>query len=144
MSFVGLPVPGAAGVLASVIVFYEDMLPTMGRGSAIFNLGESVILYSLPFLAIGMALLMISRIPYPHLINLYFKGRKPFEHLVWLVIVISLIYWSLQSALLLIFCGFALSGFVRWFYYKIVIKAPRQTYLGLSVTLTNTTDSSDD
>ena len=144
MSFVGLPVPAAAGVLASLIIFYQDMLPTVGPGSAIYNIGEIVILYSLPFVAIGVALLMISRIPYPHLINQYFKGRKPVTHLFWSVAIIGLIYLcGLQSALLITFCGFALSGFVRWFYYKIIIKAPRQTYLGLSVKLSETTDSPD-
>lgn len=146
MSFVGLPVPAAAGVLASLIVFYEDTLPTMGRSSPIFNIGENVILCSLPFITIGVALLMISRIRYPHLINLYFKGRKPFEHLVWLIIVIGLIYWSLQSALLLIFCGFALSGFVKWFYYKVIIsKVSGQTRGAPSgLTIADTADPPDD
>jgi len=145
MSFVGLPVPGAAGVLASLVVFYEDMLPSLGTGSAVYNIGEIMILYSLPFVAIGAALLMISRIPYPHLINQYFRGRKPVTHLFWSVAIIGLIYLcGLQSALVITFCGFALSGFVRWFYYRIVLKAPRQTYTGLSVTLAETTDSPDD
>lgn len=143
MSFVGLPVPAAAGVLASLIIFYQDMLPTVGP--AIYNIGEIVILYSLPFVAIGVALLMISRIPYPHLINQFFKGRKPVTHLFWSVAIIGLIYLcGLQSALLITFCGFAISGFARWFYYKIILKAPRQTYLGLSVTLSEATDSADD
>lgn len=145
MSFIGLPVPAAAGVLASLILFYEVMLSTPGQNPWIFTIGKSIILYSLPFFAIGVALLMISRIPYPHLINQYFRGRKPVTHLFWSVAVIGLVYLcGLQSALLITFCGFALSGFVRWFYYKIVLKAPRQTYLGLSVTLTETTDSPDD
>ncbi len=145
MSFVGLPVPGAAGVLASLVVFYQDMLPTVGPESAIYTIGETLILYSLPFIAIGVALLMISRVPYPHLINQYFKGRKPLTHLFWSVAIIGLIYLcGLQSALVITFCGFALSGFVRWFYYKIVLKAPRQTYSGLSVTLAKPADSPDE
>ncbi|MHC5060432.1 MAG: CDP-alcohol phosphatidyltransferase family protein [Planctomycetota bacterium] len=145
MAFVGLPVPAAGGVLASIIVFYEDMLPTMGSESVIFSIGESVILYSLPFIAMGVALLMISRIPYPHLINQYFKGRKPVTHLFWSVAIIGLIYLcGLQSALLITFCGFAVSGVVRWFYYKIVVKDPRQTYLGLSVKLSDPSDSPED
>jgi len=120
MSFVGLPTPAAAGVLASLIIFYQDMLPAVGQGSWIFAIGENVIIYSLPFVAIGISVLMISRIRYSHVLNQYLKGRKPLEHLVWSLIVIGLIYWSLQSALLIMFCGFALSGFVRWFYYKII------------------------
>jgi CDP-diacylglycerol--serine O-phosphatidyltransferase len=128
MSFVGLPVPAAAGVLASLIVFYEDMLPTMGRGSAAFHIGENAILYSLPFVAIGVAVLMISRIRYPHLVNLYFKGRKPLAHLLWSVGIMGLIYLcGLQSALLIAFCGFAVSGFGKWFYYKAISKVSGQT-----------------
>jgi CDP-diacylglycerol--serine O-phosphatidyltransferase len=127
-SFVGLPVPGAAGVLASLIVFYEDMLPKMGAGSVFYNIGESAILYSLAFVAIGVAVLMISRIPYPHLVNLYFKGRKPLAHLLWSVAIIGLIYLcGLQSALLIAFCGFAISGFGRWFYHKAASRVSGQT-----------------
>jgi len=145
MSFIGLPVPGAAGVLASLVVFYEDMLPSLGTGSAIYNIGESLILYSLPFVAIGVGLLMISRIPYPHLINQYFKGRKPVTHLFWSVAIIGLIYLcGLQSALVISFCGFALSGFARWFYYRIIVKTPRRTYTGLSMKLAEATDLPDD
>lgn len=146
MSFVGLPVPAAAGVLASLIVFYEDMLPTMGQDSWVFNIGESVILYSLPFVSIGVALLMISRIRYPHMVNLYFKGRKPLAHLLWSVAIIGLIYLcGLQSALLITFCGFALSGFVKWFYYRAVMKVPGQPRSEPSaLTITDTVDSPND
>ena len=122
MSFIGLPTPGAAGVIASLVVFHQDMLLTVAKGSIISTIGQAVILYSLPFISIGIAVLMISRIRYPHLINLYLKGRKPMTHLFYSLAIFALIYlFGLQSALLLSFCGFAASGFIRWFYYKIII-----------------------
>jgi formate-dependent nitrite reductase membrane component NrfD len=34
----------------------------------------------------------------------------------------GLIIWSRQVAFLLIFCGFAASGFLRWFYYRVIHK----------------------
>jgi formate-dependent nitrite reductase membrane component NrfD len=33
---------------------------------------------------------------------------------------LGLIIWSRQVALVLIFCGFAASGFLKWFYLKVI------------------------
>ena len=43
---------------------------------------------------------------------------------MWLLLGIGVIVvWNLQVvALVLIFCGFAASGFVKWFYYKVIRK----------------------
>ena len=122
MSFMGLPTPAAAGVLASMVVFYEEMLVAVGPKTWMFQIGEGMIMYSLPFIAVGVAVLMISRIRYPHIVNQHLKGRKPFAHLVWLGGTIGLIYLcGLPSALLIVFCGFALIGFGKWFYYRIIV-----------------------
>lgn len=111
-NFAGLPTPAAAGVIASIVVFAE----MLGRvsGSDFFAASEHLMIYLLPFSAIGAALLMISRIHYPHLINKYLRGRKPFSYMIWLVVIIGLIYWSVQSSLLIIFCGYASVGFFQW------------------------------
>ena len=114
MSFVGLPTPAAAGVPASLVVFYEDMLLTAPADSLLLKVGEGVIIYSLPFVAIGVAILMIGRIRYPHLVNLYLRGRKPITHLQWSVVIFAMIVFFLQTALVISFCGFALTGFGKW------------------------------
>ena len=63
---------------------------------------------------------MIGRIRYPHLVNLYLRGRKPIGYLLWSVGIMGMIYlFRLQSALLISFGGFALSGFVRWFFNRL-------------------------
>jgi CDP-diacylglycerol--serine O-phosphatidyltransferase len=111
-SFAGLPTPAAAGVIASIVVFVEMLMRVSETG--IFASAEHLMLYLLPFAAIGVSLLMISRIPYPHLVNKYLRGRKPFSYMIWLVVIIGLIYWSVQSSLLIIFCGYAIMGFVQW------------------------------
>jgi phosphatidylserine synthase len=77
-------------------------------------------MYALPFLALGVAVLMVSRIRYPHVLNQYIKGKKPFAHLIRVLLGLGLIIWSRQAALVLIFCGFVASGFAKWFYYKIL------------------------
>lgn len=123
MVFVGLPTPAAAGVLASLVVFYEDLLPNVVKQTSwSYQLGETAILYTLPFISLGIAILMISRIRYPHVINQYLRGRKPFSYLFWMLALIGLVIWNLQAALTIIFCGFALSGFTKWCYYRFIIK----------------------
>ncbi len=109
MSFIGLPSPAAAGVLVSLIIFHQETLPSL-----------NVIIYVLPFTALGVAVLMVSRIRYPHIINQYLKGKKPFAYLIRVLLLLAFVIWNIQAALVLIFCGFAASSFVKWFYYKVI------------------------
>ncbi len=126
MSFVGLPTPAAAGVIASLVIFHQETVPELWAGSGVqaaasLLLGHFII-YLLPVLALGLAVLMISRIRYPHVINQYMRGKKPFAHLIWSLVIIWLVIWSLQIAFVLIFCGFAASGFLKWLYYRVIRK----------------------
>jgi phosphatidylserine synthase len=69
-----------------------------------------------------VAVLMVSRIRYSHILNQYIKGKKPFAHLIRALLFLGLIIWSRQAALVIIFCGFAASGLVKWFYYKVIFR----------------------
>ncbi len=111
MSFVGLPSPAAAGVIVSLVILHQEKetLPSL-----------DVIIYALPFLALGAAVLMVSRIRYPHILNQYLRGRKPFSYLIRVLLLLAFVWWNIQAALVLIFCGFAASSFVKWFYYKVI------------------------
>lgn len=123
MSFIGLPTPGAAGVIVSLIIFHQETLPELWRRSSYaYLICENIIMFALPFLALALAVLMVSRIQYPHILNQYIKGKKPFAHLIRALIFLGLIIYSRQAALVLIFCGFAVSGFSKWFYYKVLKK----------------------
>jgi CDP-diacylglycerol--serine O-phosphatidyltransferase len=124
MSFIGLPTPAAAGVIVSIVIFHQEIiLPELAAESthAFFNLCENAIIYALPFIALGLAVLMVSRIRYPHIINQYIKGKKPFAHLIRVLLFLGLIIWSptRQTALVLIFCGFAAGSFLKWLYFKV-------------------------
>jgi len=123
MSFIGLPTPAAAGVLVSLVLFHQEILPQLSEKSThAYLVCENTLAYALPLLALGMAVLMVSRIRYPHILNQYIKGKKPFGHLIRALLLLGLIFWNRQVALVLIFCSFAASGFVRWFYYRILKK----------------------
>jgi CDP-diacylglycerol--serine O-phosphatidyltransferase len=134
MSFVGLPSPAAAGVIASLVIFHQETVPDFlthpGRdwtGGLVSFLLDDLVIYALPVLAIGLAVLMVSRIRYSHVINQYIRGKKPFAHLIRALLFFGLVIWSRQVALVVIFCGFAASGFLRWFYYRIIRRGRQVT-----------------
>jgi CDP-diacylglycerol--serine O-phosphatidyltransferase len=121
MSFMGLPTPAAAGVVVSMIIFHQETLLELAEeNNHIYLICENVIMYALPFMALGVAVLMVSRIRYPHILNQYIRGKKPFAHFIRVLLFLGLIIWSRQAVLVLIFCGFAASGFAKWFYYKVL------------------------
>lgn len=115
MSFVGLPTPAAAGVIASIVVFYEVMVDPASKNFPLINKGGEAIIWALPFVAMGCGILMVSRIQFPHIVNQYMKGRKPMTYLLWTLIILGLLCWSPEPVLLISFCGFALFGFWKWF-----------------------------
>jgi len=107
MSFVGLPSPAAAGVIISLIIFHQEQVP-----------GFDFLVYLMPFVTLGLAILMVSRIRYPHALNLYLKGKKPLGYLVRVLFFLGLVVWNMQTALVLIFGIFAAGSFVKWLYHK--------------------------
>ena len=70
-------------------------------------------IYALPLLTVLVALLMVSQVRYPHVVNVYLKGRKPFNTLIQVLFYILLAVWKWQVALVLIFWLFVASGMVK-------------------------------
>ncbi|MHC4394923.1 MAG: CDP-diacylglycerol--serine O-phosphatidyltransferase [Planctomycetota bacterium] len=123
MSFVGLPSPAAAGVIVSLVIFHQETLPKLfAEGSRFYLICENAVIYTLPFWALAIAMLMVSRVRYSHIINQYMKGKKPLAYLIICMFAIGLIIGFRQIALVLGFCTFAASGFVKWFYYRLIRK----------------------
>lgn len=112
MSFFGLPSPGAAGVIVSLVIFHQEDVP-----------GFDVLIYLLPFVTLGVALLMVGRIRYPHILNVYLRGKRPFRYLIQVLFFLGIVVaFKLQAALVLIFGAFAGSSLVKWLYDKAVRK----------------------
>lgn len=119
MYFMGLPTPAAAGVIASLVIFHQETLADFeASGFSKQYSYANVLIYAIPFLAVWAAILMVSRIRYPHVVNQYLRGKKPFSHLIRLLLFLVLIIWSKHAAILLIFMSFAVSGFAKWVYGK--------------------------
>ncbi len=84
MSFSGLPSPAAAGSIAGfAILFYtlrreSPQLQNLDRIEWVMEVWVCV-------LALAAAALMVSRIPYPHVMNRLVRGQRSFGHLVAVV-----------------------------------------------------------
>lgn len=124
MSFIGLPSPAAAGVVVSLVIFHQEALPELTDiNTLLYTIFDNTIIYTLPLLSLGAAVLMVSRIRYPHILNRYIRGKKPFAHLIRALLLLAFVYiCKLPTAMVLTFCSFAASGFMKWLYYKTVRK----------------------
>lgn len=122
MSFIGLPTPAAAGILASIVVFYEDIIVPASESNVFISRCGDMTVWMLPFVAMGCGIMMISRIQFPHVVNQYMKGRKPMTYLVWALIVLGLLWWFVEATLLVSGFTFVLLGIWNHVSEKIKIK----------------------
>ena len=60
-----------------------------------------------PFVALVVALLMVSRVPYPHVTKQMFRGRRHVGHLIQLLLAAFIILLLKEVALLVVFWGYA-------------------------------------
>ena len=114
LKFSGLPTPAAAGVIAAWVLLYSDLMPELREQLPGISWFAPVIIYLLPFLTAAVALLMVSRVPYLHVVNQFIRGRRPFEYLVILIFLILLLIWRLQLTLAIGSVGYAISGAIQW------------------------------
>jgi len=119
-SFVGLPSPGAAGVVVSLIVFQEDFIGKIAdRFPEISSVLIDVTSWLLPFAVLSSGILMVTRIRYAHLANRLLWRKKNFFTVLLVLFVSFLVIWNIQLGILLGFWGFAIMGLVRGIYIKI-------------------------
>lgn len=94
-SFLGLPSPGAAAVIAGFILMQQDL------AGAKYELGVRVhpalaevataLVWILPPIVLACGLLMVSAIRYPHLVNRYLRGRRSIQRLVFVLFVLLML-----------------------------------------------------
>ena len=114
LSFAGLPSPPAAGAIVSMVILHEDYLPKISVW-----LNTVPALWALPVITLIAGLLMVTRIPYPHIVNRILRGKKRFSTFMLVLFVLLLIIWNIQLAMAAGFTVFILYGIIRWLFYKI-------------------------
>ena len=88
--FRGLPSPGAGCVMATMLIFQDQM------GS----FAQQIMVYALPPTALALGLLMVSRIPYKRSYRAYMVGKKPFSRVVVLLVIFA-VFWVYKTPMLL-------------------------------------------
>ena len=81
------------------------------------------LLAAVPFVALALALLMISRVRYVHVLNKMLRGQEPLDYLVKLILVVILTVLTWPFSLPLLIGGYIFSGLVLWI-KELVFKAP--------------------
>jgi CDP-diacylglycerol---serine O-phosphatidyltransferase len=118
LNFSGLPSPAAAGTIAGfAILFYTlrrdtSSLPNLQQIDSIME-----ILVCLFALAVGA--LMVSRIPYPHVVNQIFRGQRSFGHIVSVVFALMAIVISQGYSIPIICSIFVLGPPLRFFWQRV-------------------------
>ena len=119
LHFSGLPSPAAAAAVAGFgIMFYTLRKPD----NALPHVAEIdvVLQTALPFFAVLVALLMVSRIPYPHVTNQILSGQRSFGHVVGIVFAAVAVAVIRGYAVPIVCCAFVLVGPTRlaWDTYR--------------------------
>ncbi|MFH1109430.1 MAG: CDP-alcohol phosphatidyltransferase family protein [Planctomycetota bacterium] len=99
--FRGLPSPGAASILVALILFQDQPMGAAVRGA---------IVYATPLIAMTIAFLMVSRIPYRRFHRAYLLGRQPFGQFLFVMLLLAIFLAFKAETLLLIALWYGLSG----------------------------------
>ena len=117
--FKGLPSPGAAGCLATLAIFRGGFTslaayywPEVVKDDVQHNVIR-VVESLAPIVALVVALLMVSRVPYPHVTKQILKGRRHVGHLIQVLLTLFIFVMFREVALLAAFWGYAL-GVPLW------------------------------
>lgn len=110
MWFKGLPSPGAAAALASLVLLLEELVRISAGGQPMAMWAVRAVFWILPPVALATALLMVSNVPYPHGTNHFMRGRHPFRNLVLALLVIGLLLVFRQHSIALCSIGYMFSG----------------------------------
>ncbi|KPJ57507.1 MAG: hypothetical protein AMS16_01370 [Planctomycetes bacterium DG_58] len=104
-SFVGLPSPPAAGMIASFVILHVNL----SQPPYDFPWVGPVVL---PLLLLGVGLLMVSKVRYVHLIHTLTWGERSFPFLLGLVFMIFLVAILREFIIPVIFTAYLLSGLI--------------------------------
>jgi CDP-diacylglycerol--serine O-phosphatidyltransferase len=115
LEFSGLPSPAAAGAIASVAILRNELYdPPVSQLLVVLEIDpgiiEQVIELGLPLATVALAMLMVSRLPYPHIMNQMVRGRHSFAHVVKLVFAAVAVLLLRQLALPLLFWAYVLAS----------------------------------
>lgn len=121
--FSGLPSPAAAAVVAGfAIMFYTLRQNVNPLKEGIDNVLQVI----LPYFGLLVAMLMVSRIRYPHVTNRVLRGQRSFGHVVAVVFFFVAIMVVRGYAVPIAACAFALYGPIHLAWEKWIQRRHRE------------------
>jgi CDP-diacylglycerol---serine O-phosphatidyltransferase len=126
--FFGMPSPGAAGCVASLAIlitpkrYHFQFGELQGPVTYVDQLRESLhwpLLIALPFVMLGLGVLMVSRVHYPHMGDRLLRGKKSFRHMIGLGLALVLVVMNHEVMLAIAFNGYMIFGLVNELRYHI-------------------------
>ncbi len=121
LRFNGLPSPAAALAIAGFAIMFFRL---RNVDNPLIYAGEidAVLQTVLPFYGVLLALLMVSRISYPHVVNQVFRGQRSFGHVVGVIFAFVAIMVIRDYSIPIICCVFVFYGPVCLAWGKIMHK----------------------
>jgi CDP-diacylglycerol--serine O-phosphatidyltransferase len=113
-AFSGLPSPGAAGTVAAIVMLHQHHWGDH-PGSA----GALVTTAAMVAITLAVALAMVSRLPYSHVVNRHLRNRAPFHYIVIIVLIAALSWLQFQTSLAIGFVIYAASAPIGVVYRRI-------------------------
>jgi CDP-diacylglycerol---serine O-phosphatidyltransferase len=127
--FRGLPSPGAAGCIASLAILWGGAIDKWPGVEPRFV--RALVEVWATFGALAVALLMVSRVPYPHVTKQILRGRRHFSHLVQIILAGFVVALAPELALLLTFWVYGLGIPLRYQLTRSLRRGPRPAPAGL-------------
>lgn len=117
--FTGLPIPMAAAVIACFVSLWKGFSTAPEDLGLLLWLEQLLELKSLrlgffAFSGVGLALAMVTNVPYRSHKTLRFSGVKPFRILVLSVGIVGFVAFQPELLGFLLFFGYAISGPIEW------------------------------
>jgi len=115
--FKGLPSPAAAAVVCAMVAFYCTRAPLGLSGEPTLSgylLPEATfdwLVRIMPAVLVVLGLLMVSRLPFPHLTYALMRGGRSFPFLATTVVFLGVAAVEWQFALLVMVSAYLVSGF---------------------------------
>jgi len=118
--FVGLPIPASAAVIASLIFFHPNTIPTRSLAVAF-----ALLVYLLSFL-------MVSKLRYKSFKDINLRDRKSYSYILMMLLIFWLIAFQPRIVLLSLSSLYAASGIMMKFYSLIRYRKASQTIEALN------------
>ncbi len=125
MHFSGLPSPAAAASIAGFAILFYTLRKENNQMPYAATL-DTWIQNILPTYAVLVAVLMVSRIPYPHIVNQTLRGQHSFGHVVTLVFAFVAVMVIQGYSVAVLCCAFVVGPPVRHFWLRFVRREAQQ------------------